>query len=485
MEELKVEYLILMDKEGAYCDSKQAFNKLLQVCSDIKISSNKIKYKSALDVDYLIKCGEVEGKDQRFFHVSFGSTCDHSNIDTFVSLLKDVKRVVHKAGGQPEILRDDVSSYYANLSYPKIHSIENLMRKLIATFMLRKVGKSWVKESSPTDFKSAIDNSKRKPSGYMNALYQVDFIHLSDFLFKPYAVNDVSKLFKKISDTEKVEDLDLDDLKDHIPRSNWFRYFSGIVECEDSYLSKRWSDLYELRCMVAHNSIVSKQEYEKIGSLIGDIEEKLEKAIQEIDKITIPEDDQELVAESVVSNINSKYGEFLVSWKNLDHLLKVLANSLNMTNRNATLKNGRRSKVMIPRHLFIQMLSKKNIFGDDEIVNTIKHLYSFRNQLVHEAVSLEAGELDSFIIQAKDCANYIASYVEKLEQKRVEVFLDDAVPEYMNGILRIGRVVVHDGEEAIDREDLVNNLEFSDENEIVDFICQEIGVAAYNVLIHE
>lgn len=484
MEELKVEYLILMDKEGAYCDSKQAFNKLLQVCSDIRISSNKIKYRSDIHVEYLIKCGEVEGKDQRFFHVSFASGCDHSNIDIFVCFLKDVKRIVHKSGGQPEILRDDISSYYANLSYPRIHSIENLMRKLIATFMLRKVGKSWVKESSPTDFKSAVDNSKRKPSGYMNALYQVDFIHLSDFLFKPYAVSDVSKLFKKISDTAKVEDLDLEDLKDHIPRSNWFRYFSEIVECEDGYLNKRWSDLYELRCMIAHNSLVSKQEYEKICELIGDIEDKLEKAIQEIDKITIPEDDQELVAESVVSNINSKYGEFLVSWKKLDQLLKVLASSLNMTSRNATFKNGMRSKVIIPRNVFIKMLSKKNLFGNDEVVDTIRNLYSFRNQLVHEAVSLEAGELDSFILQAKECSNYIARYIEQLEQKNVEVWLDDAVPEYMNGILRIGRVVVHDGDDEIEREDLVNNLEFSDEGEVVDFICQALGVAGHNVVVH-
>ncbi|SBS38054.1 hypothetical protein MSP8886_04374 [Marinomonas spartinae] len=58
MKEFKVEYLILMDDEGAFCDSKTTFNKLLQVNSDIKISNKKLTYKGSFEVEY----GLISGK---------------------------------------------------------------------------------------------------------------------------------------------------------------------------------------------------------------------------------------------------------------------------------------------------------------------------------------------------------------------------------------------------------------------------------------
>ena len=143
-DDLKVEYLVLMDNEGAFCDCKESFNKLLQVSSDIKITGNKLKYKGGMDITYSISNGEVEGKEQRFFQISFSIQHTDEKLDQFVLLLRDVRTIIIRYGGQPEVLRDDISTHYAHKAYPLIHRIENMMRKLIANFMLRKVGKGWL-----------------------------------------------------------------------------------------------------------------------------------------------------------------------------------------------------------------------------------------------------------------------------------------------------------------------------------------------------
>ena len=62
-----------------------------------------------------------------------------------------------------------------------------------------------------------------------------------------------------------------EDLLQYVPKSNWDRYFSNIVECEGEYILKRWNTLYELRCKIAHNKIVIKKDYERITCLIKEV----------------------------------------------------------------------------------------------------------------------------------------------------------------------------------------------------------------------
>ena len=209
-------------------------------------------------------------------------------------LLKTVKTIIHNAGGQPETLWNDISFYYSKKAYPLIHQIENRMRKLIAYFMLTTIGKEWISFTSPSAVKEAIDKSKRKQ--YLDVLHQVDFKHLGDFLFKSYETRRISELYEQIESAQTLEDLDLEDLKSFTVKSNWERYFSEIVECDNAYLDKRWSQLYELRCKVAHNAIVLQSDYERIDELVTEVEEKLQKAIDNIDKIYVPQEDKEQVA---------------------------------------------------------------------------------------------------------------------------------------------------------------------------------------------
>ena len=51
------------------------------------------------------------------------------------------------------------------------------------------------------------------------------------------------------------------------------------MECDDGYLKKRWT-LYELRCKVAHNAIVNKAEFDRVETLVNELEGKLDDAIE-------------------------------------------------------------------------------------------------------------------------------------------------------------------------------------------------------------
>jgi hypothetical protein len=485
MDDLKVDYLVLMDDEGAFCDCKDSFNRLLQVSSDIKIISNKIRYKDDLELDYSVSCGVVEGKSQRFFQISFSGKCSDEKIEVFVSMLKEVRTIIHKSGGQPEVLRDDISTYYSQQAYPLIHRIENLMRKLIANFMLRKVGKGWLKETSPDAFKQALEKSKRRESGYMNALYQVDFIHLADFLFKPYCVNEISKLYEQLDKASSSEDLKLDELKEFIPRSNWHRYFSSVVDCDDLFLDKRWKELYELRCMVAHNSIMTKQDLTKTVKLIDEIEDKIIKAIDDIDKITVPADAKEIVAESVMENINSLYGEFIRTWKKLESTARSLAMMFDLHTRIAVSMDGTNRKVIVPSHILYRSFHKRKILSED-VVNKIMYLQHFRNQLMHADEVMSKADIEPNISLCDECILQINEAIEMLSCRTVNVWLDEDVPEYMSGIIRVGRVVVLEGDEETDRQDLVNNIEFSDMDSMLKYIAQEVTVPEANIqVMHE
>lgn len=193
--------------------------------------------------------GQVKDKEQRFFHleISIDST---EQISLLITLTREIKRVIANGQGQIETLWDDVSLYYSQKAYPYIHKIENLMRKLITYFMLTKVGKDWVNTASPGTIKKQIDSRKKQN---IDVLFQVDFIHLGDLLFKSYTSKSIEELFDLAETQEDPEEFNIETVLEFKPRSNWDRYFSEIVDCEAEYLNKRWKQLYELRCDIAHN----------------------------------------------------------------------------------------------------------------------------------------------------------------------------------------------------------------------------------------
>jgi Apea-like HEPN len=284
MNQLTVEYFITFKDAGQFCKDVKTFSNLIRSNADFNLRLSKLKYKT-LELRISIQGGKVENKNQNYFLVNI-TLPQIDKLFEFEKALKSFREIIFKADGIINTLWDDVAFHYSQQAYPIIYEIENIMRKLITKFMLRKVGVDWADETLPKDVKEAI---KRKNG--VDILHETDFIHLKDFLFKPYTTISVDNLYKSIKVASIIGDLNLENLKESLPKSNWDRYFKPHIEMEDGFLSKRWEKLYELRCLIAHNNIVSKADFEELEKYVKEIKAKLIKAIKNIDFIDVPYQD--------------------------------------------------------------------------------------------------------------------------------------------------------------------------------------------------
>jgi uncharacterized protein YutE (UPF0331/DUF86 family) len=278
----------------------------------------------------------------------------------------------------PEILWDDLSSELANKAYPVIHEIENMMRKLITKFMLTTIGLAWTKDAVPKEVSESIKTKKSNTP--QNYLYEADFIQLSNFLFKEYSTANSRKLVEKLGAVTDINELELTELKELVPQSNWERYFAPIVDCKSEYLQTRWEKLYELRCIVAHNKFLGADDYDEICRVTKEVKDKLTQAIENLDKVHVSEDQKEDVAENIASSMNSLYGEFIRSWNMVQELLIHLY-SISLNEDGDFSMNKRR--MISARNLVKPMIAKGIV--PREFGPAIYELNDLRNAVVHHS----------------------------------------------------------------------------------------------------
>ncbi|NYS75873.1 MULTISPECIES: HEPN domain-containing protein [Bacillus] len=386
-ETFKTEYLIIIDTKDSFCDNKVAFNNLIQTNSQINIQNDRLTFKD-LTVEYVLQTEEMNHESQRYFHLKIG-TNEIDKLETFEQLLKIIRVICSKVSKyQIQTIWDDVSFYYANKAYPIIHEIENLMRKLITKFMLTNVGVGWTKTSMPS---KVIDSMKKKGKAKsehsLDYLYETDFIQLANFLFEPYQTDDPNNLIEKIKVVKEINDLTLEELKSYVSKSNWERYFSKIVLCEHEYLKKRWEILYDLRCKIAHNNKMNREDYNKTETIVLELKDKLQSAIDNLDKISITVEEKEDIAESMVINNHEAFGKFIYTYKQLEEELYNYSVKLGLELGH----RGRQSSLIIIRGLYDKGLINK------EIHNKLESIRKVRNSLVHDNEVYDISVLDNLI----------------------------------------------------------------------------------------
>ena len=379
MSSYKVEYLLVISSKEIFCKSIDAFNSLVQSYDNIKVKGNSIEF-DGVSFGYYVQYGEIKKDSERFFHVKF--TCEkNNNTEKFKLFLKSFRTILSKASGKPpEILWDDISSELSNKAYPIIHELENMMRKLITKFMLITIGLEWTKDAIP---KEVFDSIKLKNSyASQNYLYESDFIQLSNFLFKEYSISNSRKIIEKVSSALDLSDLELVELKELVPQSNWERYFSPIVDCNSEYLQTRWNKLYDFRCIVAHNKFMCSEDFDSLKVIAAEVRIKLIEALENLDKVHIREEQKEGVAESIASNINALYGEFIISWNTLQELL------INLYD----ICNNERGLLSIQGHSPKDIKERVKVLVEEEVLtknfsHAINELNDIRNAVVHHSTS--------------------------------------------------------------------------------------------------
>lgn len=311
---MKTEFLILIPDSESFCSNTRAFIDFLKVDSLISISGSKISFRKTpkgrdqVSAKFHIETDKVKSNNERYFTLTL--ECDQqSQIDEFSDLSDRLKSIVERISpGATSVntLWDGVGRIYAEKSYPIINEVENLMRRLIAKFMLITVGMNWSKDAIHPELFKKIENFEDKDP-YLNDLHKLDFIHLSHVLFEKKRDISLEELDRILSKTS-FNTSDKERILRYIPRSNWEKYFSALVDEKDHSLEKKWELLYKLRNKVAHNRNVKKSEFEQITGLSKSIKDVIDKAAAKLGEISINEEDRELIKYSYRSDSPAALG---------------------------------------------------------------------------------------------------------------------------------------------------------------------------------
>lgn len=304
---MKTEYLILVPGGDSFCSSKKAFVDFLKVDALITISGQRLTYrrtpkaKDLVSARFRVETDRVKDKDERFFLLVLDSISKEA-VDEFSELCDRVKSIAERISpGSTAIntLWDGVGRIYAEKAYPVINEVENLMRRLIAKFMLINVGMNWSKDAINPELFKKIENYEDEEV-YLNDLYKLDFIHLKQVLFDKKRDISLEELDRVLAKTAFCDD-DKDKILKYVPKSNWEKYFSSLLDEKDKGLEKKWELLYKLRNKVAHNRNLSKDEYSQIVGLSSDIKAIIRRATEKLGEIDLDEEDRELIIYSYQS----------------------------------------------------------------------------------------------------------------------------------------------------------------------------------------
>lgn len=311
---LKTEFLILMPNDEAFCNSKKAFVDFLKIDSLISITGNTITFKKTpkgkaqVSAKFRVETDKVKANNERYFLLIL--ECDQqSDIDDFSELsdrLKTIAQRISPGSTVVNMLWDGVGRTYAEKAYPIINEVENLLRRLIAKFMLITVGMHWSRDAINSELSKKIEKFEDEDP-FLNDLHKLDLIHLNQVLFdkkRDISIEDLDRLLSKTKFSEE----DKEKILKYTPRSNWEKYFSELVEDKDHSLEKKWEILYKLRNKVAHNRSVTRTEFEKINGLASSIKNVIEKATAKLGEIDINEEDRELIMHSYRNDSPALFG---------------------------------------------------------------------------------------------------------------------------------------------------------------------------------
>lgn len=314
---MKIEYILIKDKND-FCPTIASFKSWLSANSRVDFISDKKVNIDEITFDYDLKQSEVEHSDESVFWLTVRVDSDEKTPNDKAVDLQKADDILHRINEQAHLFNinivwDDISSYYAKELYPKISELENEIRKVIYVFMMKTVGKEWLKRYTPKEVQKSIKDNAQKREGKENLvecqLNYADFIDLILFFTKPYSLKDnYQEMICKLKQEESYSgEIVKHIIEEYERKSNWDRYFSEITELEN--LDEKGSALYLYRNAVAHNKYIREKDYDKAISLITEVKSAFDKCLEYIDKLELNDSQStaiEAIANETISPIMPK-----------------------------------------------------------------------------------------------------------------------------------------------------------------------------------
>ncbi|WP_213079334.1 HEPN domain-containing protein, partial [Escherichia coli] len=266
------------------------------------------------------------------------------------------------------------------------------------------------KDSVPKEFSEALKKSEKNTEyNEHNLMYQVDFIELSDFIFKSYREIEITDLIRKLTPLE-FKDINADifsELKKIVPRTNWEKIFESNKEENADTIIKNWSILYRLRCKVAHNRDFTKQDLDEVIRLTNTLSPILKKAIEKTETLTIdPKEKEELTSqfENEFSN-NTKSDEELFKDRVLELYLQI-RHLYQLTHSNSENIN---SYYKVIQTTFQNVLHDEK-FNAEDVMNLIN--ISTNDDVLRKCDNFEIHDLMNICHSIKELVNFKISSFE-------------------------------------------------------------------------
>ncbi len=407
---MKSEYLITFDAKDGLCTSVEKFKSLLAAHASISFGKkDKVSF-NGKDFSYQLAQGNLT--DGSLYYDLTLESIDQADQETYKDLLKEVRRICTKTSGRYIIvLHDGVGEEYCQQGYPTIYKTENLMRKLIAKFMAISIGYDWSDASTPKEVLDSVRTEGKKEKS--NFLHEVDFIQLSNFLFKKYTKADSNRFIDSLKEMTDDEAIKVGDLRQYSPFTNWEKYFAKRVNCDSEYLRSKWERLYDYRCKIAHCKGITKQEFDDLVTISEDICEKIQAALDSIGDVHIEETEREELAENFSGTANKNAAEFIAKYNKLTALAKVACELT--SDENDIYAKHETNKTNIQMQSQYLCVAKGLI--DKGTTELIKRAQTFRNKLVHRVGIVEISE--SELIEEMASIDAVIDLLSSLDSEKL------------------------------------------------------------------
>lgn len=296
-----------MPNHDSFCNTKKAFIDFLKVDSLVDINGQTLTYRRSakgkvlLSAKIRVETDLIPSKDERYFLIVLEAK-EKDEVDLFSELGEKIKSISMRLNPTSTVINtiwNDVGRHYSHAAYPIINEIENMMRKLISKFMLINVGMNWSKDAVHPDLFKKIEGYSEEEL-YSNDLYKLDFIHLADVLFKKKRDITTEQMDRLLQKTD-FNEADKEVILRYIPKSNWDKHFTSILDGDGSQLEAKWNRLYKLRNKVAHNRFITKAEYGEITGICSQVKQLLTTALNKLGEIDLDVEERESVVLSYQS----------------------------------------------------------------------------------------------------------------------------------------------------------------------------------------
>lgn len=407
---MKTEYLITFDSDDSVCADVSAFKSFLSSHNEISFGKgDKISHSGNVYV-YKLARGTLTDSSIYYDLTIETEKKDDDGINAFKAFLKDVRTLCTKLSGRDIIiLHDGIGEEYCMQGYPKVYKTENLMRKLIAKFMAISIGYNWSESNTPKEVLDSVRSEMKKER--TNFLHEVDFIQLSNFLFKKYTTSNASSFFETIKGKDDSDTFTSKDLKQYVPFTNWEKYFAKKVNCESQYLKSKWEKLYEYRCRIAHCKGITKQELDDLSDISEDICQKIQVALDSIGDLHIEELEREELAENF-SGAASKDSEDLIEKYN--QLASVVFEACALSSSENDIFNKHETNKTNIRMQSKYLCNNKGIINRIA-ADMIDHAHSIRNIVVHKVGIIKLSE--SEVLNALESIDYLLKIFSSIDKE--------------------------------------------------------------------